>query len=253
MGEDLSADRRLAAHVAKCAECAREWEALSALAHDLPRALPVQQPSPDFVTRTVRRLNEQHQPAHTASWLPLPTAVALIALLVFFAWWMIRPTPSSPTRGEDLVDRPAPAPEPAPSPVIPEVAIAQPNEVPQQLVTDSVRTPSPPRKPHRKVVAGARRTPGGPTGTITADRDTDTPAVSVSWEDWGDWYAEAGAYAHASDAYARAYQSAQDSNLAYATGYTAEAAGDVYQAVTYYSQYLTQADGPNTRPEEAET
>ncbi|GMV38091.1 MAG: hypothetical protein AMXMBFR61_25990 [Fimbriimonadales bacterium] len=243
LGEDLSADSRLAAHVAECSDCAREWAALSAVADDLPRVLPALQPSSDFVARTLRRLNEEPRPARTASWLPLPAAIVLAALLVFFAWWVVRPTPSSPTGGEEIADTQVPPPEPAPSPVPPPVAITQPNDVPQQVVSDSVRTPTSARKVHRKAVAGARKSaPSVTSGTPTAAQPTETPTETVAWEEWGDWYAEAGAYAHASDAYARAYESAQDSDLAYATGYTAEAAGDVYQAITYYSQYLTQAD-----------
>lgn len=243
VGEDLSTDVRLATHVAKCSECAREWEALGALAHDLPGALPAPQPSTDFVARTMRRLEEHPRPAHAASWLPLPAAVAVAALLMIFAWWTTRPTPSSHTSGEDLVSKPIPAPAPAPS--VPEAAITQPTDVPRQVASDSDRTP-PPHKPQAKKVAVRPRKVAAPAPgpTVTPHRPTTkTSHETIAWEDWGDWYAEAGAYAHASDAYARAYETTPDSSLAFATGYTAEAAGDVYQAVTYYSQYLTQADG----------
>ena len=240
-GEDSSADRRLAAHLLRCPECAREWAALNALADDLPRALPVLRPSTDFVVRTVRRLHDQPQPTHKVSWLPLPAAIALGAALVFFAWWTVRPTQTVTTRSDEVAATPVPAPELAPA--IPEVTISQQNGVPQQVVSNSCRTPSSTKKVYPKAVIAVRGASGGPSEKITADQPAGSPIGNVSWKDWGDWYAEAGAYAYASDAYARAYHSSQDSSLAYATAYTAEAAGDVYQAITYYSQYLTQTDG----------
>ena len=64
---------------------------------------------------------------------------------------------------------------------------------------------------------------------------------SHQWARWASYYETHGDYTHAADAYARAYSTLPTEGTAFAAGQAAENAGDVSQAILYYSQILRQS------------
>lgn len=65
-----------------------------------------------------------------------------------------------------------------------------------------------------------------------------TPPKWAQWTRWGMWYEAQGDYRRAAAAYGSAYAENSDPDLAFAAGQAAESAGDVTEALTYYTQIL---------------
>lgn len=72
---------------------------------------------------------------------------------------------------------------------------------------------------------------------------------SVRWTQWANFYENHGDYAQAANAYARAYNAVPTESTAFCAGQAAENAGDVSQAVLYYSQILRQPLKQKPQPE----
>jgi hypothetical protein len=84
------------------------------------------------------------------------------------------------------------------------------------------RQPSPQQKPKRVAAVSPRPTP-------------------AQWQAWGVYYESQGDYQRAATAYGNAYAEQPDTATGFAAGQAAESAGDVTQALVYYTQILKSA------------
>ena len=71
----------------------------------------------------------------------------------------------------------------------------------------------------------------------------------MAWARWGAWYEANGDYSGAASAYGRAFAEKPDPDMAFAAGQAAENAGDVSQAVLYYTQLLKRPSDRKPLPE----
>ncbi len=70
----------------------------------------------------------------------------------------------------------------------------------------------------------------------------------TAWRKWGEYYEYRGDYWSAEAAYSRAVAKSSDPSLAFSAGRAAECAGDVAQAVDYYTRILKRANQTEHEP-----
>jgi predicted Zn-dependent protease len=70
----------------------------------------------------------------------------------------------------------------------------------------------------------------------------------TTWKRWAEYYESRGDYRAAEAAYASALEKSPDPNLTFNAGRTAECAGDVVQAVDYYTRILKQVSQTEHQP-----
>jgi tetratricopeptide (TPR) repeat protein len=211
-------------HAASCPSCLRERARLAALVGALPHELAVPPPSSSFEDRVWSRLATSVE-AKRRRLRPLALcAVAVVGACA--AWVVFRPTAAPPP--EQVVRNHA-APDSA-AVSIPSV-IKTPD--PQVAKAESNRSAKQVRTHHRVATRFAKANPKKQVAT-----PQQVAAKKAGWTDWAAYYEQIGYYGEASDAYAQAYKERQDPSLAYAAGCTAENAGDIPQALTYYAELL---------------
>lgn len=90
----------------------------------------------------------------------------------------------------------------------------------------------------------------GPARKIKPVNLANQPKVDpvVAWTRWGAYYEYHGDYRSAEAAYAQALDKSRDPALVFSAGRAAECAGDVAQAVGFYTRILSQPSKTDNQP-----
>ena len=212
-------------HAAQCPVCRSEWAQLVGLAEALPKELPAVLPSASFEDRVWARICRPVERRDSRG-VPVFASALVIVVLAGAAWLLVHAQPVPKTGGVPVVKH-----ESTPLPVK--------QVVPRPAKQLRAAVPKPEVRHWHKVTKLAVK-----PKTHVADAAL---AKSVGWADIGAYYERAGLYGEASDAYALAYAEKQDPGLAYAAGCAAETAGDIGQAVTFYTELLDKSsEGDNS-------
>jgi len=244
----LPADSALANHLARCERCRRVWDDLRRIAFDLSRTLSAPSPSPTFMADVRERVAAARVPERRP--LPLALSAAALCLLILVGVWWIRP---GPVVHNSPVERVARQPDRSAQQAAAQASVSNSKRRRPQERTAAV-APRPLRQAARRHAARIARAPRPPRRIIAhapPESHAKRPARNQrpSWIAWGAWFESWGDYRRAAAAYGRAFEQRPDPDTAFAAGRAAECAGDVAQALDYYSRLLDRAAGAKSPPE----
>lgn len=259
----LAEHPRLKEHLRRCAACRRCWQDLQSLTGELASiAEPL--PSGDGMTNAVwARIALAPIPARRGGRL-VPVAVAVACTAFGFVLW--NRLANAPATTARLM-----AAEQAGKAVSEKVAI---DTAIKTTVSETQKTPVKTENPGKRITSAtadkkrvvqnvqARKRRWKRTEIRRMAQRSHRPEVRVvrkqrsrhlqhrtkqvatvlptpvRWQAWGVYYESQGDYERAAAAYGKAYAEQPDPATAFAAGQAAESAGDVTQALVYYSQLL---------------
>jgi hypothetical protein len=267
--ETLTANPGLREHLKQCASCRRFWEDLRNLTGELS-ALEEPLPAGDRFADAVwdRLTTPVARTRRVSVWLPV-TAVAACALVGVVVWRiypfrqhekMIMQTtvPANQIPVNQHIAKPSVPVQPTPEKRLQTVSTKRspsPSEGSGVRSTSSHRIGKRNRgEGHQKRIALRRywlvqkryaerkkrvREQEKQKRVATVNR----PPTPEQWKAWGAYYEAQGDYQRASAAYGQAYAARPDTETGLAAGQAAESAGDVAQALSYYTQLLNRPTG----------
>jgi hypothetical protein len=274
LGDTLPAGSHLATHIAACTVCRQTWQDLRHLDSDLSQAFEMTAPSPAF-TEGVRSRLTNGRPSRTAL-RPIPAMATVIVVLGIggLLWWGIGNAShvlhradqsyvaSQPTDRNLRAAMPqspsSPAPEKRRGSSPPKVAAKGADAQKSMLVKVDAATfrrsvaPGVWRRHHHslrshRTTLAHRRKNISPSPAVA--RTASPHARAEQWCSLGIWYEVGGDYSHAADAYGRAYSEQPDPALALEAGRNAEYAGDISEALGYYTRVLDQKPTQKASPQ----
>jgi hypothetical protein len=262
LSQPIPGGSSLSAHVACCAACRAVWNDLRLLSADLPLTLDTPGPSPSFTEGVWRRIDAAAMPRRSR-WAALATTAAAIVLAaIVYASWNRNAGPPGAVPGRSAAaERNAVRPRLASgAPYSPKTATTGAKQAHRKVHPEKPRSfanASPlhagvrrhafhrPRSRHNvRIVRAPHPAPERPAGPPQAC------PPRLSWADWGAWYEGWGDYGRAADAYGKAYLEQPDPLHAFTAGRAAECAGDIGQAVEYYSRLLDYTPETKHKPGE---
>jgi hypothetical protein len=258
------ASPRLAVHLEACPKCRVLFQDSQAMACELTVALSIPEAGEDFVENVWRRI-EQARPAPAKRWSPALVATAAVVVIVTIIALRANTPPEVPdtpgrvssgaaaqqlVKNVDDSDRVG-AGETRKSPA---GASAGSRKSPQKSATSGRHEPVVRPRRNRTRRSTGRRLSAPRTKRMLASNTPQTTVkkqepVRPKWASLGAWFEARGEYMQAATAYGRAYQEGSDPSLAFAAGRSAECAGDVAQAVEYYTQILIRKPEADKQPE----
>lgn len=268
----LAEGSRLAAHLSRCRACRAFWRDIHNLAANLPRVCSAPAPSGDFTDSVWRRIDSAPRRHHPGVPAPLLAAsAAALAALFGFLWWRTAvPSNSEQPEPFPVAKRPQNGFSPGPSSV--------PGGVSRTQRVASAPSSSGPKKERTRASAsrkrGAATTPKRPSKDrirrrmMHRIRYAQTPVremakiassvvpheqAAARWQKWGAWFEIQGDYQRAAAAYQRAFEIQPDPEVGFAAGRAAECAGDISEALRFYSRILYPPSGSKERPEDGAT
>lgn len=242
-------------HLITCGACAAYYQDLRSLSGELSEAFTTPAASLGFTDAVWRRIERAEPVTVKPRPLPVMAAVAVAAVIALVIW-----TRAYTTGG------------PPPVPVNP-LGVFAPQHVAEHDKTGShaVRTtpavvnkvvrhevirkndPAPIFRRHHRIRRHRPRIVLPKAVRQLAKNDVPSKTVKQplrpQWASWGAWWEARGDYLQASAAYGRAYEERNDPSLAFAAGRSAECAGNVAQAVEYYTQLLSKKPEASKQPE----
>lgn len=265
----LAEHSRLQAHLHQCPSCHRFWKDIQSLTGELV-ALAEPLPADDgFADSVWMRLSAAPVRARRLSALvPVTAATACVALGLFL--WnrgiaaRYSATPSVLTEPRNQVTGGAPVPPRAvkeDSPPLTKkqegkrVAAAPSSGKKRRERGTQVQKRSWKRSEIRRIAQRSRKPETSAAKKHVAQQQAEPETKQVvtaplrptpeQWQAWGVYYESQGDYERAAAAYGHAYSEQPDPSTAFAAGRAAERAGDVTQALVYYTRILNHASDKN--------
>ncbi|GEM_PF-5115959 len=248
-------------HIVQCADCRRAYNELVRLKEELTQGFAIPAVSEQFAQGIFEQIEARivvpKRRTRLGNVLAVGGCAAVLLCVVF--WQQSRQNPSaepSVLAGNSPAQRSTSTIQKKERLIVPKVAVER-SPIASQVKSKPKITTRVVRKKRRVYLAShSTRKPSRRSRSLAWQPQIEPRAAILSpemrsqrWTQWASYYENHGDYSRAADAYAQAYDAVPTESTAFCAGQAAENAGDVSQAVLYYSQILRQPLKQKPQPE----